>query len=178
VIAAAPLSVLAALLIISGAEKWVRPLTAAAALHRAGVPAPRAAARLVAAGEIGVGLLAALAGGRVGGLALGLVYAGFLAFLATQRAAGNLGVPCGCFGASDAPLGAAHVAVDAAAVAVAAVAVAVDPPGLVSLAADHAVAAALTAVLAAVGALQLRLLLTDLAALRHRAGTGTRAATP
>jgi hypothetical protein len=61
------------------------------------------------------------------------------------------------------------VAVDALAVAAALVAVALDPPGLVPLATEHsAVAAALTAVLAAVGAFQLRLLLTDLAALRHR----------
>jgi hypothetical protein len=178
VIAAAPLSVLAALLIVSGAEKWARPLTAASALHRAGVPAPRVAARVVAAGEIGVGLLALVGGGRVGALALGLVYAGFLGFLAVQRAAGDFGVPCGCFGASDAPLGAAHVAVDAVAVVVAGLAMAFDPPGLVSLAGDHAAAAALTAVLSVVGAVQLRLLLTDLAALRHRSAGAPRAVAP
>jgi hypothetical protein len=129
---------------------------------------------VVAAGEVAAGLFAVLAGGRLGALALGLVYTGFLAFLATQRVAGNLGVPCGCFGASDAPLGATHVAVDALAVVVAGLAVALDPPGLVSLAADEPAAAALTAGLAALGAVQLRLLLTDLAALRRRAAGASR----
>jgi hypothetical protein len=130
---AGPLHLAAFVLAVSGAHKLLEPEAASRALVAAGVPEALASGRAVGSVEIvaGVGLLAF--GGLAPTLAVGAMYAGFAAFLLVLRSRDDA-VPCGCFGASDAPPGPVHLAINLLCVAVAAVAVATAMPSLTEVA--------------------------------------------
>ena len=115
-----------ALLGWSGAAKLVRPRSTSTAAHAIGLPSSTAAVRAFGAVELG----AACAGAAVGHAAALLVacaYAG-LAVLAVRLLRRAPATPCGCLGASDAPVSPAHVALNFAAVVLAVAAAFGDAP--------------------------------------------------
>ena len=71
----------AALLVLAGAVKVVRPRATAQALLYAGLPGSRAVARGIGAVEIATGAWALAAPAAGGALALGVVYLSFAGFL-------------------------------------------------------------------------------------------------
>lgn len=155
-----PLLVAALLLVVAGWEKLGRPAPTALALARAGVRVPDAAVQLLGLVEIVVAAVAVVAGG-VAGAAVAVLYLGFAGFTARQvvvaRATGEA-ADCGCFGDSSAPVGWTHVVVNVL-LAVGGVAAAVA--GAEGLAAAGWPAAAVC-VVAAIAAVGVRGLLTDL----------------
>jgi hypothetical protein len=154
--AAAPLiSTLAGVLLLAGAGKLRHPAGAASALAAAGLPGGLVAVRLVAAGEIALGVVSLFVPGRAPVVLLVLVFAAFAAVAERMRRRGV--ADCGCFGGSEDGPGLLHVGLSAAAALVAAAAALGHPRGAAPLvAAPPAVAAATVgAVLAAVLAAQL-----------------------
>ena len=94
------------LLCVSGVAKLRAPSPAAQALRTLGLPAGQALVRIAAAGELVLGVVAAVAGGRGAAVVLGAAYAAFAGItgvLARRRAA------CGCFGGEDTPAGSAQM---------------------------------------------------------------------
>src|SRR5947209_2797114 len=95
---------LAALLALAGYAKVRGPGPSAAMLRAAGVPAPLAAARVVAIAELGVVALVLTLPGTIGGATVALAFACLSVGAAVgARRAGDMG--CGCFGEEGAPLG-------------------------------------------------------------------------
>lgn len=121
----------AALLVVAGVAKAVRPGDTARALTQL-VPLPltgvRSAVRVGAALEAAVGVVALA---RPGGTAAGLValsYAAFTAVVVVARTRGSALASCGCFGTPDTPATLVHAVIDAGLAAAAAV-VALRGPG-------------------------------------------------
>lgn len=125
-VAIGPFTIAAALLIVGGIAKAVRPGDTAHALQLAGVPVPAPLVRLGGALEVGLGVWAVLSAGRLAAALVAISYAGFAVFVAVAMARGLPLASCGCFGRLDTPPSAVHLVVDAAAVAVA-IAVVSDP---------------------------------------------------
>ncbi|HYL51063.1 MAG TPA: MauE/DoxX family redox-associated membrane protein [Acidimicrobiia bacterium] len=103
-----------ALLAWSGGAKIVRPGSTSTAARAVGLPSSTAAVRAFGAVELG----AACAGAAVGhaaALLVACVYAG-LALVAVRLLRRAPAAPCGCLGASAAPVSRAHVALNIAAV--------------------------------------------------------------
>lgn len=125
---AGPYLASAALLVAAGGAKLSDPLPLVRALRSARLPAPAVAVRLVAAGEVLVGLVAVVTGSRAAAVVVALSYAAFTGFVVLARRRGGVLASCGCFGRADTPPTSTHVAVTAALAAVAAT-VAVRPLG-------------------------------------------------
>jgi len=103
-----------ALLAWSGGAKIVRPRSTSTAARAIGLPSSTVAVRAFGAVELG----AACAGAAVGhaaALLVACVYAG-LTVPAVRLLRRAPATPCGCLGASDAPVSRAHVALNIAAV--------------------------------------------------------------
>lgn len=125
-VAIGPFTIAAALLIVGGVAKAVRPGDTAHALHLAGVPVPVPLVRLGGALEAGLGVWAVLSAARLSAALVAVSYAGFAVFVAVAMARGLPLASCGCFGRIDTPPSAVHLVIDAVAVAVS-ITVASDP---------------------------------------------------
>jgi hypothetical protein len=152
------LSAAAALLLVcSGAAKLRAPAPAGRTIG-ALLPAVRRArpgvlawlARSVGAGEVAVGGAVLALGGRGPAAALAAGYLIFAVVAVRLRTAG-VGVPCGCFGRSDAPVGVQHIVLNAVCAGVAAAAAA-QPVGAAGGLLQHG------AFVAAIGLMQVALL--------------------
>lgn len=116
------------LLVAAGVAKTLRPAAAVAAVASVGVDAPPVALRLLGGGEIAVGVLGLIAGGRAGVLVAAL-YGSFAVFVtvAIRRGAKT---DCGCFGSAGAPLGVGHIVIVTVAAFVAVAAWFLGSPGI------------------------------------------------
>jgi hypothetical protein len=116
---APPFFLAAALLLLAGALKVVRPRATAQAILDAGLPGSGAVARGLGVAELAAASWAILAPDTGGSLALAFAYLGFAGFLAyvlrTHPDAGS----CGCAGTRAVPPSALHLALDLTAVGVA-----------------------------------------------------------
>jgi uncharacterized membrane protein YphA (DoxX/SURF4 family) len=123
-----PLLLAAALVLCAAGVMKLRDLAAVtSALAMLGLPARPVAARALGAGEIVVGLWAALDPTRLNCALLGALYAAFaiVALVLARRQA-----TCGCFGAHDTPASAVQSLLSATLAAVALFSVAAEPRGL------------------------------------------------
>lgn len=111
---AAPLFAAAALLVVAGLGKILRPPATQVALRTAGIPGRSWMVRSIGVFEVIVGVAAIAVGGRVPAALVAGAYLAFAAFSARLRSASHGAAPCGCFGAADAPVGAIHIGVDLA----------------------------------------------------------------
>lgn len=152
---AAPLHLLALVLVVSGIQKLLAPAAAAAAMADARLPVPwrgRAATGIaLGAVEIATGALALAVPHRLAAVWLGVFYlalGGFVLLLRSRDSAAG----CGCFGAATTPPGTAHLvlngvgALTAFGIAVAGV------PDIVDVVDDGIVVAAAYVLLLAIGA--------------------------
>jgi uncharacterized membrane protein YphA (DoxX/SURF4 family) len=146
-----PFASVALLLVAAGLAKLRAPEATRTALAALGAPGPfaRLLARSIGVVELGAGAWALAVGSR--SVAVALVAIHLLFTSVTVALLRRPGVPCGCFGAQDAPASPAGVAANAVSAAVAALAVA-WPPGGVASAFDDRLAGTLTFVLAALTA--------------------------
>lgn len=152
---AGPLHLVALVLVISGAQKLVRPLPAARAMVSAGLrlPARRHAlvGTLLGIAEAGTGLAVFAAPNRASAAWLGAVYLALAGFVVTLRRR-DATAGCGCFGAADTPPTAAHVVSNLTAAAVAVSAAVVGVPDVVDVVDEGLGVAVPYAVLVVVGA--------------------------
>jgi hypothetical protein len=125
---AGPYLAAAALLLVAGAPKVVKPGTAVLALRSARLPAAAWLVRLLGAVEVVVGTAAITVGGVAPAALVAGSYAGFAAFVAVALARGGVISSCGCFGKPDTPPTRLHMVMNLSAAAVAG-AVAVEPLG-------------------------------------------------
>ncbi len=124
---AVPFLAAGALLVLAGAPKVLAPGDLVRALRSTGLPAPVVGVRAFAALEVVVGVAAVVAPSRVTGLLVGLLYAGFTAFVVRALARGGVLSSCGCFGKADTPPTRAHALLTGLA-ALVGLGVAVAPP--------------------------------------------------
>ena len=127
-LAAGPLWVFSALVLVSGVAKLISPAATSGALRASGLPSSWSAVRLLGGVEVAVGAYAVLAGDRLAGVAVALLYAGFTLFVVNALVRGLPVSSCGCFGREDTPPSWIHVGVTAIGVA-AGTAALVRPPG-------------------------------------------------
>lgn len=118
----------ALLLGAAGGGKVARPGATRIALRSAGLPATAFAARGLGAVEVLIALAALLVGGPVATALVAVGYAGFAWFARRLERMTRGAAPCGCFGASSAPVGALHVAINLV-IAVGVAIAAIDAPG-------------------------------------------------
>jgi len=109
---AGPLLVGAALLLVGGVGKLVRPDNLARAFHAAHVRLGVRGIRALAAIEVLVAVAAIVTGGWLPAALVSVSYAGFAGFVATALARGWALSSCGCFGTPDSPPTPVHVAID------------------------------------------------------------------
>ncbi|MGN6301844.1 MAG: MauE/DoxX family redox-associated membrane protein [Angustibacter sp.] len=126
-LALGPFLAAAALLVLAGLPKLADPSSLVLALRSVGLPARPVLGRLLAAGEVAVGVLALVAPGRVSGLLVAVAYLAFTAFVAVALTRGGVLASCGCFGRPDTPPTRSHLVVTAV-LAASGVAVAWAPP--------------------------------------------------
>jgi hypothetical protein len=129
-VALAPVFLVAcALLAVSGFSKLRAPASARASLELIGMPVPLVAVRALGAGEVALGVFAAI---RPGPLTAGLVAGAYGAFLITtlRLLAVEEDAECGCFGTASAVASRSHAVLNFVACASAAVAAAFPPPGV------------------------------------------------
>jgi hypothetical protein len=129
------LGVVAGVLAVGGLAKLRGPEATVPMLRALGLPGAPGLARLLGLVELGVGVAAFLAGGRVLAAVVAVLFLGFTVAMLRLRAGGDA-VSCGCFGRSSAPPTFVHVAVDALAAAVAVTAAALDAPGFLAVRPD------------------------------------------
>jgi hypothetical protein len=129
---AAPTLAAAALLVVAGAPKVLRPLDTWRALRSVGVSVPTIAVRIGGAVEVVVGTLAILQGGRVADALVAASYLGFTGFVIVALRKGGVVASCGCVGRPDTPPTVAHVVVTALFAAAAGVAAGGGPSGLLT----------------------------------------------
>jgi len=129
---APPFFLAAALLLVSGALKVVRPRATAQAMLDAGLPGSGAVARGLGALELTVAAWAILAPAAGGAISLGVMYLGFAGFLGfvlmTHPDAGS----CGCAGAKTVPPSVLHLVLDVVAGLVAFVFAAAAGPSVIA----------------------------------------------
>ena len=118
----------ALLLGAAGLGKVTSPGATRIALRSAGLPATPLVARGIGAAEVLIALAALLVGGPVATGLVAVSYLGFAWFARRLDARTRGAAPCGCFGASSAPVGTLHVALNLV-IAVGAVIAAIDAPG-------------------------------------------------
>jgi hypothetical protein len=115
---APPFFLAAALLLVSGALKIVRPRATAQALLDVGLPGSGVVARGLGAAEVTAASWAILAPAAGGALALAIVYLGFATFLAYVLRAHPDAGSCGCAGTRAVPPSVLHLTLDVVAVLV------------------------------------------------------------
>lgn len=175
---AAPLHLLAVVLVVSGIQKLVAPSAAAAAMADARLPLPWRGqpATGVALGvvEVATGVLALAVPNRLAAAWLGLFYlalAGFILLLRSRDADAG----CGCFGAATTPPGTAHLVLNVGA-ALTGLGVAVaGVPDIVDVVDDGILVAAAYVVLLAIGSgllLVAPALSAEISRLLHRGHAG------
>ncbi|MGH9101459.1 MAG: MauE/DoxX family redox-associated membrane protein [Acidimicrobiales bacterium] len=125
-LAMAPYAAAAALLLVGGVAKLLRPADTARALAASGLGRSELVVRVAAAAEAALGLLAVLDDQRWPAAMLAASYACFTAFVLAARRRNLPIATCGCFGVPDTPPTVTHAVVTAAAAACGA-AVAADP---------------------------------------------------
>jgi hypothetical protein len=125
---AGPYLASAALLVAAGGAKLRDPLSLMRALRLSRLPSSRPLVRVVAAGEVALGVAAIATGSAWAAAGVALSYAAFTAFVLVALRRGGALASCGCFGKADTPPTVLHVAVTGALAAVAAV-VALRPLG-------------------------------------------------
>jgi hypothetical protein len=142
---------LALLLVAAGASKLRAPAATSSALGALRVPPVLApmVARIIGAAEVGVGIWALATGSRASAGTIAVAHLSFA--VVTAALLRRPGVPCGCFGAPDAPATRAGLVVNLASAAVAGAAIA-WPPGALLGAPPVTVPRATVVVLAVVGA--------------------------
>jgi len=106
-----PVLVAAVLLAAAAPAKWRRPQATVDALRAAGLPASRAAVRLLAVAEVLLAAAVLLVPLRPVLLVLSLVYLGFAGFVLLALRAGTAVASCGCFGRPDTPASLVHLVV-------------------------------------------------------------------
>ena len=99
----------AALLMLAGGVKVVRPRATAQALLDAGLPGSRAVARGIGTVEIATGAWALLAPAAGGAIALGVVYLSFAGFLGYMLRVHPESGSCGCAGPTPVPPSRLHL---------------------------------------------------------------------
>jgi hypothetical protein len=179
---AGPLHLVALVLVVSGAQKVVRPLPAAQAMVSAGFPVPARrhalAGTLLGIAEAGTGLAVFAAPHRASAAALAVVYLALAGFVVVLRRR-DAGAGCGCFGAADTPPTATHVVSNLVAAGVALAAAVVGVPDVVDVVDEGMGVAVPYAALVVVGATLVLLAPVLLAALAPPATTaGVRAFAP
>lgn len=149
------LHLVALVLVVSGAQKVVRPAPAAAAMVSAGVRVPprlhAAAGTALGVGEAATGLAVFAAPTPAAAAWLGLAYLALAGFVLLLRRRDS-GAGCGCFGAATTPPTHVHVALDLVAAVVAFTAATTDVPDIVEVVQEGAGVAVPYAVLLGVGA--------------------------
>lgn len=161
-----PAAVAAAVLLLAGGAKVIRPGDTARALEAAGVPGGPA---LVRTGALAEASLGAWAVGWAHPTAMALVvlsYAAFTLFLAWAMARSLPVSSCGCFGEPDVPPTTVHVGVDVAAGIAAAGAAIGEAPSVAAILGDQPWAGVPYALLVALGVSLTILTLTRLPRLR------------
>lgn len=133
---AGPLFAASVLLLIAGANKVLRPAPTRVALRTAGLPSRTIVARGIGGAEVVIAAAALAVGGRVPAALVTLAYLGFTGFSIRLHRASRGAAPCGCFGASDAPVGPIHIGVDLAIAAVVAGAIVWPSSGLLGAVSD------------------------------------------
>ena len=123
---AGPYLASAALLVVAGGSKLLDPASLVRALRSARLPASAVLVRLLAAGEVLLGLAAIGLGSSAAAALVALSYAAFTGFVLLALRRGGVLASCGCFGKADTPPTGGHIAVTAGFAAVA-TAVAVSP---------------------------------------------------
>src|SRR5688572_3213270 len=98
----------AALLLIAGVAKIIKPAATGAALQGARLPSDRRLVRVLGLGEVALGVTVLLVGGWLPAVLLAAAYGTFAAFTAYQS---RRGAGCGCFGDATAPATNLHVGV-------------------------------------------------------------------
>jgi hypothetical protein len=126
----------AALLILGGAPKVVRPGDTVRALARMGLPSARLLVRGGGAVEAAIGLAALLVGGAVPAALVAASYVGFSVVVLRALRSGDALSSCGCFGRPDTPPTRAHVAVTGGLALGAGWAAAASAPALAAIVAD------------------------------------------
>lgn len=119
------------LLVLAGAGKLRMPRPARDSLALVGVRLPAVVVRLLGAGEVAIGVGAAIRPGALTGALVALAYGAFCAFLVLvlRRSAGP-SADCGCFGDASASAGGSHLALNAVACGAGVLAALDPPPGL------------------------------------------------
>lgn len=152
---AAPLHLLALVLVISGVQKLVAPRAAALAMADARLPllgrSRPAAGVVLGAVEAATGLAALAVPHRLAAAWLGVFYlalAGFVLLLRSRDADAG----CGCFGAASTPPGTAHLVLNGVAAATAFAIAAAGAPDIVDVVDHGALTAAAYVVLLVIGA--------------------------
>jgi hypothetical protein len=120
-----PFAIAAALLVVGGVLKALRPHDTAIAIEKLGVAVPQWLVRGGGAAEAVLGVLALSVASTIAAALVGASYALFFAFVAVALARRLPIASCGCFGRADSPPSLVHLGVNLGAV-VAAVAVATD----------------------------------------------------
>jgi hypothetical protein len=117
------------LLAVSGFSKLRAPASARASLELIGVPVRLMAVRALGAGEVALGVVAAI---RPGPLTAGLVAGAYGTFLITtmRLLAVEGGADCGCFGTASTVASRSHAVLNFAACVCAVVAAVFPPPGV------------------------------------------------
>jgi hypothetical protein len=119
---AAPLHLLALVLVVSGIQKLVAPGAAAAAMADARLPVPwrgrTATGIALGAVETATGIVALAVPHRLAAAWLGVFYLALAGFVLLLRAR-DADAGCGCFGASATPPGTAHLVLNGVAAATA-----------------------------------------------------------
>ncbi|WP_421119287.1 MauE/DoxX family redox-associated membrane protein [Aquihabitans daechungensis] len=118
----------ALLLGAAGVGKATSPGATRIALRSAGLPGSVAVARGLGVVEVLIALAAILVGGPIATGLVAVSYLGFAWFARRLQAKTRGAAPCGCFGASSAPVGTLHVAVNLV-IALGVGVAAVDAPG-------------------------------------------------
>lgn len=165
--ATGPLLVAALLLMAAGVAKLSRPAPTGLALARLGLPGSDPVVRILGGIEVGAAIAAVALGGPAAA-AVAALYLGFAIVTTAQvRQALRTGeaADCGCFGDTPAPVGMTHVALDLLLGAGALWAALASADGVTGWV-DSPLSATLVAALAAVGAVGVRAVLTELAAVR------------
>lgn len=163
-ILAGPFYAVGLLLALAGGFKAVRPLPTVGALRAVRARASPALVRLLGAGEVVVGLGAAITAWAPLAAMVAVAYAGFAGFVAAALRRGTPLQSCGCFGTDDLPPTRIHLAVNIGCCLVAGAATVTRVDGLPAVVADQPWAGVPFLVLVAVTVWFLYLLLTLLPA--------------
>ncbi|MDQ1431646.1 MAG: hypothetical protein QOF40_2248 [Actinomycetota bacterium] len=139
---AGPFAIAAALLVIGGAAKAVRPRDTAQALTAVGIRLPRFLSarllvRLGGAFEVLVGVGALVTGGAAFAALVAVSYFVFTGFVVVALRSGKPISSCGCFGKVDTPPSPVHVVLDLAFAAIAVAAAIVGDVALPDVLADQ-----------------------------------------